>query len=638
VADPELEAMRRDIAAQLKQHERDLAMGNGVVVEPPQPLDPRSMRPKEPGDPGPMAKPRGTFDYMFEGHKAPDKPYLEQVSAGLSDPGGMADRGGPPVADEAGGMAKVAGRGVLREMSGGATEAVANAVAGAGDQAGKEIEGKTLETIPPEVKAELERRAGLSPEQAQAVYAVIKPHWQPGTRTDAQGSTGKDPNAVRAAMDLQTVSERAQSTGLEQTQKADSAQYQDLLAVQKNGMEATKAFKAEQDALQARYDGERQAQMERMGAIQTAMDAVPNAPRTIRAKMDQSGMSDKLGLGLAAAFSVLGGGVLRDGGKSAQTFLGNVQANIDRNVQKEADEFARLGERAKMSDNIYANLRKNLQDDTQAMNITKALYYDAAANAVQQIATQYKMDTQAPQVQSLRAHLAEQRQKLILDTANTMQSQFSQTDKFNPGGVVQVGGGARKDPNEYKSTDLEKDTQEYGKELEKRGFNMGERAIGLYQKAIDIMQKGGFKNDETFKRAYVMLSNPQGSQAVQAAALASLDKPQREALQYIVAANKEPLKHVSGSNVTAHEMTKNVLENGGYSVESLDEARKILATNREQIQNGTAGAYDPRVVDRFHARKDLQGIQRQYAGIATNKRQPIDVKDIATKVEGRLSK
>jgi hypothetical protein len=378
--------------------------------------------------------------------------------------------------------------------------------------------------------------------------------------------------------------------------------------------------------------------MERMGAIQTAMDAVPNAPRTIRAKMDQSGMSDKLGLGLAAAFSVLGGGVLRDGGKSAQTFLGNVQANIDRNVQKEADEFARLGERAKMSDNIYANLRKNLQDDTQAMNITKALYYDAAANAVQQIATQYKMDTQAPQVQSLLAHLAEQRQKLILDTANTMQSQFSQTDKFNPGGVVQVGGGARKDPNEYKSTDLEKDTQEYGKELEKRGFNMGERAIGLYQKAIDIMQKGGFKNDETFKRAYVMLSNPQGSQAVQAAALASLDKPQREALQYIVAANKEPLKHVSGSNVTAHEMTKNVLENGGYSVESLDEARKILATNREQIQNGTAGAYDPRVVDRFHARKDLQGIQRQYAGIATNKRQPIDVKDIATKVEGRLSK
>jgi hypothetical protein len=539
-----------------------------------------------------------------------------------------------PVAEKA----AETGRAALAMASGGLTERTAEKVAGAEAQAGSEVEGKTLETMTPAGMMDLLARAGLAPEQQQAVYAAIKPHWQPGTRTDAQGSTGKDPNAVRAAFELQSTSEQAQARGLNETQAADRTQYELLNKTQQNEMEAIKSFKNQHDKLQARYEGERQAQTDKMLSIQKAMDAVPDAPRTIRQKMDRSGFSDKAALGLAAAFSVLGGATLRDGGKSVQTFLGNVQANIDRDVQKEADEYARLGQRAKMSDNIFANLRQGLQDDVQAMNLTKALYYDAAANAVQQIATQYKMDTQSPQIQNLLAHLAEQRQKLVLDTAQTMQSQFSQTDKYNPGGVVQVGGGARKDPNEYKSTDLEKDTQKYSKELDDRGFNMGERAMGLYQKALNKMREAGFKNDENFKRAFVALADPAATPAKQAAVLVTLDKPEREALQYIVSANKEQLKDASGKSVTANELVRDVIEKGGYSPDSLEQVRKVLAANREQIQNATAGGYDPRVVDRFHARKDLQGIRRQYAGIGTEGRQPIDVKDIANKVEGRLSK
>jgi hypothetical protein len=624
VADPAIDQVRREIASQLQQHERDLSMGNGAVVEPPQPLDPRSMRPKEPGDPGPP--PPGAL------RAPPDDGTAAKFTPGQ---GGWVTNGG-----DVQGLKDTA-RGALAVASGGLTERTADKVAGAPEQAASEVQGKTLETMTPEGMVELMMRAGVVPAgQKQAAYALIKPHWQPGTRTDAQGSTGKDPNAVRAAFELQGDSEQAQAKALNQTQAADRTQYDMLGKAQQNEMSAIKSFKSEHDALQSRYEGERQAQMDRMVGIQKAMDAVPDAPRTIRQKMDRSGFSDKAALGLAAAFSVLGGATLRDGGKSVQTFLGNVQANIDRDVKKEADEFARLGERAKMSDNIYAHLRQGVQDDTQAMNLTKALYYDAAANTVQQIATQYKMDTQSPQIQSLLAHLAEERKRLVLDTAQTMQSQFSQTDKFNPGGVVQVGGGAKKDPNEYKSTDLDKDSQKYSEELEKRGFNMGERAIGLYQGAIEAMRKGGFDKDEKFWRTFAAMNSASGDNAAikQAAILASLPEDKRKAMQLIVEAGRERLKDSSGKSVTANELAREIMTQGGFSIDSLDQVRQTLAANREQIQNSAAGGFDPRVVDRYHARKDLQGVGRRYAGIGTGARQAIDVKDIATQVEGRLSK
>lgn len=531
-----------------------------------------------------------------------------------------------------------AGRAGLAIASGGLTERTAESVAGAGGQAKSEVESKTLETLPQDELMGLLAQAGLAPQQQQAVYATIAPHWQPGQRTSAEGVTGKDPNAVRAAMELQGTSEKAQTQGLKETQEADRGQYEALQKVQQNQMEATKTFKTQHDQLQDRYEQERQQQNDRMATIQKAMDAVPNAPRTIRERMDKTGFSEKAALGLAAAFSVLGGAMQRDGGKSVQTFLGNMQANIDRGVQKEIDEYSRLGDRAKMSNNIYANLRTGLQDDVQAMNLTKALYYDAAANAIQQIATQYKMDMQSPQIQQLLQSLAEQRQKLILDTANNMQSQFSQTDKFNPGGVVQVGGFAGKDPNEYKSTDLEKDTQKFSKELDERGFNMGERAAAMYQQAIETMRDSGFKNDESFKRAFVVLSDPKASPGMQAGVLMSLDPKEKKALQLIVSANKEQLKDSSGKSVTANELTRDVLEKGGFSIDSLDQARQSLLANREQIYKGVARGYDPRIWQRSDARGDLAGMRREHAGIGTAPRQPVDVKDIAYKVEGRLKK
>lgn len=595
--------LRQQIAAGLREHEQELA------ADPPEEKVPFQK---------PLQQPR-SFAHPFK--RAPE----EKAETGPMFTTGQAlSRGAPDIGP----------RKILDAASGGATEAVADAVAGADAQAAGEVQAGTLDSISPQRMAELYAQA--NPEQRQAMYAVVQPHWQPGQRTTADGATGKDPNAVRAAMELQGTSEKAQAQGLQETQVADRAQYEALQKVQQNEMEATKAFKQQNDELQDRYERERLAQESRMAAIQKAMDAVPNAPRTIRERLDQSDFGTKAALGLAAAFSVLGGAMQRDGGKSVQTFLGNMQANIDRGVQKEADEYARLGDRAKMSNNIFANLRSGLQDDRQAMNLTKALYYDAAANAIQQIATQYKMDMQSPQIQQLLQSLAEQRQRLILDTAQTMQSQFSQTDKFNPGGVVQVGGGSAAD--KYKSSDLEKDTQKFGKELDERGFNMGERAIALYQKALEAMRSSGFKNDENFKRAFVVLSDPNASPATQAGVLLSLGKTEKNALQLIIQANREQLKDTAGRSVTANELTRDVLEKGGYSIDSLDQARQSLAANREQIYSSVAAGYDPRIPSTYDARKELHGLERKHSGIGTAPRQPVDVKDLSNRLEGRLSR
>lgn len=539
--------------------------------------------------------------------------------------------GGLPVPKESG------IRDVLNVASGGGTEAVNAAVQGADAQAAGEVEGKGLVRKPmsPEERALLAQQA--DPEGAARGVLVRTPAgWQPGTRTNAEGTTGKDPNAVRAAMGLQGQAESSDLKQMGGQQAADRTQYELLQKVQQNEFKANQEFKKDADALDARYQQERQVQLEKMQSIQKAMDAVPNAPRTIREKLDASGTTTKIGLGLAAAFSVLGGASLKDGGASAQTFLKTVQANIDRGVQKEADEYARLGKRAEMSTNIYGHLRESMKDDQAAQNITKALYYQAAANTVEQIATQYKMDSQSPQVQGLISHLLRERQKLIMDTASTVQDQVSQTDKYNPGGLVQVGGANRNG----KPGPWEEVIGKYGQEFDKRGGNSATRAIALYQKAQQEMREGGFANDEKFLSVFAAM-NSADSPAAQAAILtdANLNPKQRAALQHVIEAGSEQLKDESGKSVTANELARDIMKKGGYSILSLDTVRDNLAKKRENIYtsvDGTFGGPGNVVGHAYRARVALSEDERLNPGIGTSEPQAIDPADMRRQVRGSL--
>lgn len=530
-------------------------------------------------------------------------------------------------------------RGALNAASGGLTERTSEAVARAPGQAAEEVELGSLQSLSPAQLYQLYLQANPEAAAAAAAGQVVRvpAGWQPGNRTSAQGTTGKDPEAVRAAAELQSRGQFHGAMGLEGEQAAERSNLDGMQQVQQNEMRAISLFKQKNDAIQNEYDRDRQATNDRLAAIQKAMSADPNAPRTIRQWLDQSGTTDKLLYGIAAAFSMLGGGISKDGGASSRNLINIVQGNIDRKVQAEKDRFDKLGTMRKLEEGNYARLREAAGDDRAALNITKAMYYDAVINATKQLALQYKWDMQQPAVSRMMEHFMQEKQRLILETAATVQEQASQTDKYNPGGLIQVGGGAKAQPV-YKGTDLEKDTQEYSKELEKRGANMGERAIGLYQQALDAMKKAGFQGDETFKRALVLLSNPQGDQKQLVGLLATMDPAPRKALQLIISANKEELKDSAGKSVTANELTRDVLEKGGYSPDSLEQARRTLIGNRDQIVRSVDGGFNPVIPKTFWARKQLSPFVNPHPGIGGDTRQPIDPQDVEMRVKGRLEK
>lgn len=516
--------------------------------------------------------------------------------------------------------AQTVGRAALNAASGGATGAVADAVKRAPTQAAGEVTSEDLESITPERLAELQAKArGGGP---MVIDNVTKQTSSTGTK----GKTGKDPAAVKAALGLSDVADSAALQAQQAQQAADAHQYDSLREVQQNEMEATKEFKAREDALQSRYQGEREQQMMRLGAIQKAMDAVPNAPRTIREKLDRSGTSDRIAFGIAAGLSVLGGAMMKDGGQGTQTFLKTVQGNVDRLVQKEADDYARLGERAKISNNMMAHLRAAVGDDRAAQNVVKAMYYDAAANAVDQIATQYKLDSQAPAVVALKEHLMRERAKLIMDTAATLQQQTSSTSG------VSVGKPQIIDP----SAETNKATESFGKDLEARGYNTQYRASQMYQQAIKKLQSMGLENDQQFWDALAGYAAKGWSEQAAMAALTNPDE--KEALQLIFSAGQEQLKAIAGSNVTANEVTRSLMTKGGFSIKGLDTARQLTDQNASQIYRATASGYDPKVSEAYDAREELLNLQGRRAGIAGRPRPAVTKEELATKIEGRLKK
>lgn len=536
------------------------------------------------------------------------------------------------------------GRSVLNAVSGGATEAVGEAVKSADKNAAEQVQAKQLSGMSPAALAALLAQADPS---QQSVTLVRTPGgWVPGTRTEAKGETGKDPRAVREAGKLQDEIEIRSELGATDRQAAERSQYDRIQRVQQNEMQATQEFKRQNDELDDRYNRERQVQLEKMQGIQKAMEQVPNAPRTIAQKLAASGTEDKIRFGLAAAFSIIGGAAMRDGGKSAQTLLDTMQANIDREVKKEQEQYARQGDLFKVSDNIYAHLRQNMGDDRAALNVTKALYYDAMMNAVEQIGTQYKLDMQAPQMMKLMEDLVRERQKLVLDTASTLQDQFSQTDKYRPPGVAAVGGGAaRKGDPEH----LTKQLKEYHDAFEKKGGNSATRALALYQKAIESMKAHGYANDEKFWSVFAAMNSADSPKA-QAAILsdANLDPEQRKAMQLIIDAGAEQLKDESGKAVTANELARDIMKKGGYSITSLDTVRDSIAKKRENIYASTDagfgggfymgqdGKLHNEVGDVYRSRQDLSELRRENPGIGTTAPEPIDPSDIEQRVEARM--
>ena len=562
------------------------------------------------------------MDASTDTEPAAPNPAGPPMPAGATPPEYTAFPGGSPTMPRFTDISdrQAVGRAALNAASGGATDAVAAAVKGAPKQAAGEVTGEELEVLTPEKLAELQAKArGGGP-------MVIDNVTRETSRTGARGKTGKDPAAVRAALGLSDTADSAALQAQEQQQAADTHQYESLREVQQNEKRATKEFKAREEALQSRYQSEREQQMSRLGAIQKAMDAVPSAPRTIREKLDRSGTSDRIAFGIAAGLSVLGSAMMKDGGQGTQTFLKTVQGNIDRVVQKEADEYARLGERAKMSNNLMAHLRTAVGDDRAAQNVVKAMYYDAAANAVDQIATQYKLDSQAPAVMALKEHLMRERAKLIMDTAATLQQQTSSTSG------VSVGKPQIIDP----STETNKATEAFGKDLEARGYNMHYRASQMYQQAIKKLQSMGLENDETFWKAVAAYAAKGGSE--QAALDLLTDPNEKEALQLIVGAGQEQLKALAGSNVTANELTRDMLTKGGYSIKGLDTARQLADQKAAQIYRSTAAGYSPDVQETYSAREQLLNAQNTRAGIAGRPRPAVTKEELAAKIEGRLKK
>lgn len=509
-------------------------------------------------------------------------------------------------------------RQVLRAASGGGTEAVNAAVQGAPAQAAAENTNTTAggNIVDPARWAQWQLEANPGATAPGSGGGLATEHST--EQANMSGKTGKDPKAIAADLALNDSADANAVQGLAEAQAADRTQYERIAKVQENEFEATKAFKKQADDLQDNYVKERDFQLEHLKGIQKAMDAVPNAPRTIREKLDRAGVGTKIAFGLAAIFASAGNGA------GTQRFLTTVQGNIDRLVQKESDEYAHLGKRVELSDNIYAHLRGNVKDDTDALNLTKSMYYDAAMHTVEQIATQYKMDMQSPQIQQLLEHLKRERGKLILDTANNIQQQST-----TQVGTKQVPVPASK----VFDKDAEEQVNKYGQEYEKRGGNEVEQAHTAFVQASQLMKESGFSEKESFVKAIAAIaaSDDPAKQALALAGQRLSDPKELKALQLLIRATNVQIKDEAGKQVTKNELGRQLLAMGGYSRRAIENLIEGNLAKRSQVANavgGTFGGPNLMFAKAYWARKHIAEAQGEHAGIGSAPPVPIDVGDV----------
>lgn len=491
------------------------------------------------------------------------------------------------------------GRALLSAVSGGATEDVLNAEAGAVDQAKGEVTERGLSGISAEEKIRAFMAAtGATQQQAQQ-FVRVNPSWQPASRTAAQGASGMDPQSRDDMMTLQKGSEIQREEGMLQAQDAQANQGRMLLEVQNNKLKAEEAFRRDQDSIQQRYDTERAEQMAKLQAIQTEMEELGKQPRTIREWLDTSGTGTRLTYGLAAGLSAIGGAMGRRGNQPLQDLFNRTQASINAKVDQEKEAFSRLGERAKLNDTVYARIRQAAGDDHAALNVTKAMYYDAIGTMVEQIATQYQLDMQSPQLLDFMAKLAKERQALIGETATKLQEQSSRTDRFNPGGVFAVGGAGsgKRSPDRAQ---LMEDMKYYSERADKLKVPGKEKSVKFLTRALENMQKAGVTDDdEKFWSAFVAMTSGgsagQDSFAVRdARKLVMALPPEKQAIiQDVLQSGQEQMSDEAGKALTGNELALQIAKKGGFSINGLRKVRDQLAEARDRDLASIDTVFDP---------------------------------------------
>lgn len=503
------------------------------------------------------------------------------------------------------------GRALLDLVSGGATEEALAAEAEAAERAKKDVTGKDLSGYSPEQLAELDRQRRYSPQQQGSGpqrFVRVAPQWQPGQRTAQTGSTGVDPADRDAIFTLEKGRGINDEEAMLQSQDAEGNKHRMMLEVQNNALQAEEAFRRDQNSIQQRYDTERADQMEKLKQIQTAMDEVGKQPRTIREWLDRSGTGAKVTYGLAAALSALGGAMGRRGNQPLQDLFNRTQASIDSKVKQEQDAYRILGDKAKLSDSIYARIRTATQDDAAALNITKAMYYDALGHMVDQVGTQYKLDMQSPQVLDFMSKLSGRYQDLIKETASKLQVQQSQTDRFNPGGVFAVGGGAKapedKGPGagEKYFNELK---HEYGKERESRKINVNEDTIehlDNFDKVIDGL--GVKERDELWgvMAQVATLKDPK----LAAGLVMALPERQAKAAALLIQGVEKRRHALSGANYTAGEGIADLFKLGGATRGGIRSYRNELAAEKDASIAALGAGYPGGIPEAYESDRVLR--------------------------------
>lgn len=483
---------------------------------------------------------------------------------------------------------------LLDLTSGGIVSKVLEADALKGQTAKKEVTEKGLTGISEEERLRAFIAAtGATPQQARQ-FVRVNPSWVPANRTAASGATGMDPESRDQIMTLQKGSEINQEEAFRQGQEAEGLFHQQMLEVQNNRLEAEKRFRDEHQRIQQRYDTERAEQMAELQRIQDAMKSLGKQPRTIREWLDTSGTGKQVTYGLAVALSALGGAIGRRGNQPLQDLFNRTQANINAKVEQEKETHARLGERAKLNDTIYTRIRQAANDDQAALNITKAMYYDAVGQMVEQVATQYKLDIQSPQLLDFMSKLAKERQALIADTALKIQEQSSQTDRFNPGGVFAVGGGAAGGKEDPGKADRRKRVEEYAKVRADLKIVDDEQTMEAYDNVIRKMEERGIAPGDKIWQAIAAgaTNDPKFKTLFQ-----ELPSDKQDLVGQIFQAGEVRLHTLSGANTTGIEMLRDIAKHGGYSIQGLRTLRNNIdaarQTKESHLNSGWGGDPTP---------------------------------------------
>lgn len=330
------------------------------------------------------------------------------------------------------------------------------------------------------------------------------------------------------------------------------AQHQDQVATIMNQVsEYQEAQHARQLEVQSRQEALTARHEELMQGLEKEIAEIPNAPRTIREKLEASGIGDKIQFGFAAALSVLGSA--RNGGDSARQFLSVVNGNINALVQKEKDEYEKVGEKAKRAGNVYAASYKAMGDSSAAFELTRKLYMEAADASLKEQAARYAGALTGPNAQKAIAEWEQMRLDNNLKAAGTVKQLAEKTMKWVPPSqrIVYAPGDPRGLTQGLSSKDMEK-LPAYQKYLDDRGFEQLRQASNAIKKAVAIMPEGFDLS------TYIAQQDPGG---MLNKFFAATDDPKtREIKQHLQTALNEVSRAQNGQSKTANEIIATAIQ------------------------------------------------------------------------------